>query len=170
MTHVQIDEIIVENRVRKDLGDLTSLEQSIREIGLLQPIGITQDKHLIFGARRLQACKNLGFQAIPAREIDINAEDLIAVFRMEKDENDQRLDLTPSEKVEIARKIEESMAGRQGERTDLKHPPGLAEVADRKRRSISCRSPCENEDIAGYVGVQLWNGFVGGQWPDYGGI
>ena len=33
---------------------------------------------------------------------------------MERDENEQRLDFTPSERVAIARRIEESLAGRRG--------------------------------------------------------
>lgn len=33
---------------------------------------------------------------------------------MEREENEHRMDLTPSEKVEIAKRIEEAMDGRQG--------------------------------------------------------
>ena len=39
------------------------------------------------------------------------------ILRMERDENEQRLDFTPSERVAIARRIEESLAGRQGNPT-----------------------------------------------------
>ncbi len=38
---------------------------------------------------------------------------------MEQTENNIRRDFTPEEKVEIARKIEEALGNRQGERTDL---------------------------------------------------
>lgn len=138
---VKISDIIVENRVRQVYGFLDPLERSIKQLGLLQPIGITPDKRLIFGGRRLQACKNLGMDTIPVRIFDIDADDPVTALRMEKDENDQRLDLTPSEKVEIARRIEESLAGRQGERTDLKqHTQNFAEVQRGESRDIAAKA------------------------------
>jgi len=69
---------------------------------------------LIFGYRRLMACKALGFEEIPARIIDIDADDPVTALRMEQAENEVRKDFTPSEKVEIARRIEEALAGRVG--------------------------------------------------------
>lgn len=48
-----------------------------------------------------------------------------------------RMDLTPSEKVEVARRIEEAVGNRQGQRTDLKPkqlPPKLEEVKKPKER------------------------------------
>ena len=39
---LRISNIKVGNRHRKDMGDLTSLADSIREEGLLQPIGVTE--------------------------------------------------------------------------------------------------------------------------------
>jgi hypothetical protein len=46
----------------------------------------------------------------------------------ERAENEGRLDLTPSEKVALGMRIEEALAGRQGQRTDLKLPQNFAEV------------------------------------------
>ena len=111
---VRVSEIIVGDRVRQGHGFLDSLERSIQELGVLQPIGITPDKRLIFGARRLQACKNIGLETMPARVFDIDADDPVTALQMEHDENGQRVDLTPSEKVEIVRRIEETLAGRHG--------------------------------------------------------
>jgi ParB-like chromosome segregation protein Spo0J len=111
---VKISEIIVEDRVRQSNGWLDSLERSIEHYGVLQPIGITKDKKLIFGARRLQASKNIGKETIPARIFDIEADNVIDALRLEREENEHRKDLTPSEKVAIAMKIEELLAGRQG--------------------------------------------------------
>lgn len=114
MMEVNINEIIVQGRIRQNIGWLDSLERSIQQVGVLQPIGITADKHLIFGGRRLQACKNIGLKTIPVRVFDIAADDPITALRMEREENEHRADLTPSEKVEIAKRIEEAVAGRQG--------------------------------------------------------
>ena len=56
---------------------------------------------------------NFMMETLPACIIDVDASDPSAVFRMEMGENNQNQDLTPSEKVEISRRIEEAMAGRQ---------------------------------------------------------
>jgi len=114
MMEVNIDEIVIQDRIRQNNGWLDSLERSIQQVGVLQPIGITTDKHLIFGGRRLQACKNIGLKTVPVRIFDIAADDPIAALRMEREENEHRMDLTPSEKVEIAKRIEEAVAGRHG--------------------------------------------------------
>jgi len=119
MAEININEIIVQDRIRQNNGFLDSLERSIQQVGVLQPIGITTDKHLIFGGRRLQACKNLGLTTIPIRVFDIAADDPVTALRMEREENEHRMDLTPSEKVEVAKRIEEAVGNRQGQRTDL---------------------------------------------------
>jgi len=122
MVEVKISEITIENRTRKVFGWLDSLERSIMQVGVLHPIGITPDKKLLFGERRLRACKNLGMETIPARVFDINADDPVKALYMEREENGHRLDLSPSEKATIAMKIEEVLEGRQGKRTDLEIP------------------------------------------------
>ncbi len=62
-----IDDIIVDERIRRDLGDISGLANSIRTVGLLHPILITSERHLIVGLRRLRACKILGWPTIPVR-------------------------------------------------------------------------------------------------------
>ncbi len=114
IVEVSVSEIVIGERARQGYGFLDSLEKSIRRLGVLQPIGITPDKQLIFGGRRLQACKNLGMETIPARTFDIDADNPVVALQMERDENDQRVDLTPSEKVALATRIEESLVGRWG--------------------------------------------------------
>jgi len=112
-----ISEIIVEDRARRNHGSLDSLERSIQLVGVIQSIGITPDKHLIFGGRRLQACKNIGLKTIPVRVFDIAADDPVTALRMEREENEHRLDLTPSEKIALGMKIEEANSGRRGNPT-----------------------------------------------------
>lgn len=109
---MKISQINVGDRARSSLGWLDELERSIEQIGVLQPIGVTPAGELIFGQRRLQACKNLGMEEIPVRVIDINPDDPAHLLKMEQAENNVRKDFTPSEKVEIARRIEEALAGR----------------------------------------------------------
>ena len=61
----RIKDIIIDHCYRKDLGDIPALAASIREFGLLRSVLITCDGHLIAGRRRLEACKLLGWVAIP---------------------------------------------------------------------------------------------------------
>lgn len=116
---MRIADIIIGDRARVSAGWLDDLERSIERHGVLHPIGVTQDNVLIFGFRRLMACKNLGMTEIPATVINIGPNDPAMALRLEQAENNIRRDFTPSEKVEIARKIEEAMGNRQGQRTDL---------------------------------------------------
>lgn len=110
---VSIDSIVVENRFRHDMGDMQALQDSIQANGLLQPIGVDKDRRLVFGGRRLAACKALGLVTIEAKVVDCDA--LIA----ENDENEVRKAFTVSERVAIAAAVAERLGKRQGERTDL---------------------------------------------------
>ncbi len=56
---IPISDIIIGPRHRKDMGDLQVLADSIEDQGLLQAIGITEDRELVFGKRRLEAAKKL---------------------------------------------------------------------------------------------------------------
>ena len=57
---INIYEIRIRDRIRKELRDIDDLAESIKEIGLIQPIILTKDNELIAGHRRLLACKKLG--------------------------------------------------------------------------------------------------------------
>ena len=63
-----IDQIRVGERHRRDLGDIDGLAASIAEVGLLQPIALTFDGHLIAGERRLRAVELLGWKTTPMRD------------------------------------------------------------------------------------------------------
>ena len=62
-----IAKIIVGERHRRDMGDLAGLAQSIAEIGLLNPITVDENGHLLAGARRLAACKLLGWTHVEVK-------------------------------------------------------------------------------------------------------
>ena len=65
--YVHPSEVEIGERLRKDLGDVEDLEKSIRKLGLLQPIGVTRDKKLVWGWRRLQVWKRVkGDEPIPS--------------------------------------------------------------------------------------------------------
>jgi DNA modification methylase/ParB-like chromosome segregation protein Spo0J len=91
-----ISEIKISKAHRNDMGDIEALARNIEEVGLLHPIGVTPDKKLIFGQRRIRAYELLGRSKIPARIIDIHS-----ILLGEFSENFFRKDYTASEKVAI---------------------------------------------------------------------
>ncbi|TVR85252.1 MAG: chromosome partitioning protein ParB [Spirochaetaceae bacterium] len=95
---VKIDSIIIRKRIRKDLGDLSSLKQSLKQHGLMNPIVITSDNMLIAGHRRFEAARQLGWNTITARIVDQHDE--VSQIEMEIDENTQRKSLTTDELAE----------------------------------------------------------------------
>lgn len=135
---MRIADIVIGDRARVSAGWLDDLERSIDRHGVLHPIGVTQDNVLVFGFRRIMACKNLGMTEIPATVINIDPADPAMALRLEQAENNIRRDFTPVEKVEIARKIEEAMGNRQGQRTELKQH--VAEVEKGQTRDIAAAS------------------------------
>lgn len=112
---VAISQIKVGGRHRKDMGDLAGLAASIEKQGLLQPIGITEGNELVFGERRLRACRDiLGWKEIPARVVNVTS-----ILDGEHDENEVRKDFTPSERVAIAEAVRAALGERRGrENTD----------------------------------------------------
>lgn len=106
---VAISLIKTEGRFRKDFGDIPALADSIREIGLLQPIGIDSTYRLVFGERRLKAFQQLGKDAIPAHFVNLDS-----LLKGEYAENEFRKDFTVSERVEIGKALEVELGERRG--------------------------------------------------------
>lgn len=102
---VRIADITVGKRSRRNNGDLTSLAASIDRLGLLHPIGLNGKRELIFGGRRLAACKSLGWADVPAT-ILTTLDGAADALRAERDENTCREQPAPTELVELGRAIE----------------------------------------------------------------
>lgn len=101
---VPIKNIKVKRRVRRDLGNLDDLKESLRTYGLLNPITINRNYELIAGERRLTAAKEIGWTNINANIID-NLSD-IEQLEMEIEENNQRKEFTEEELLEGYRRLE----------------------------------------------------------------
>jgi ParB family chromosome partitioning protein len=100
-----IDAIEVVDRHRRDLGDLGSLAESIRTVGLLHPVVVTPAWRLVAGQRRLEACRQLGWTEIPASTVE-TLDSALGLLKAERDENVCRLDMKPSEKVALGLVLE----------------------------------------------------------------
>ncbi len=116
---VPIDSVTVPERVRKDLGDLQPLMDSLKRVGQLHPIRLTPTYELISGHRRLTAAGNLGWKTIEA-EI-VAGLDETRRLEMELEENIYRKDFTPDEVLEGWKRLDA-----------LKHPT----VGRRIRKAI----------------------------------
>jgi ParB family chromosome partitioning protein len=112
-----------------DPAQVKTLAESIKEVGLLNPItvykreiirnGQAADGYgLVAGAHRLEACKSLGWQEVPAQVVDLDDDDRIIA---ECDENLCGSRLTPAEKAEFTRARKEAYL--------RKHPETAAGVA-----------------------------------------
>jgi ParB/RepB/Spo0J family partition protein len=112
LKEIKIADIVVSDRHRRDRGDLTTLADSIRQEGLLQPIGVTHKLELVFGERRIHAVRDiLKKKTILARIVEVSS-----ILAGEYHENEVRKDFTPSERVAIARAIERQIGNRRGQR------------------------------------------------------
>ncbi|MHB1418487.1 MAG: ParB/RepB/Spo0J family partition protein [Bacillota bacterium] len=115
---LKISEIVIGERRREDMGDIQGLAESIKQYGLLHPIVVSEDKKLVAGGRRLEACKLLGWEEIPATFLGELSDKQLREIELE--ENLRRKDLTEIEKsrnmVELANikagQIKPSMAQR----------------------------------------------------------
>ena len=106
---LKIDEINVKKRLRKNLGELAPLMNSMKVYGLLNPILVNQNKELIAGERRLESAKRLGWKTIPSIILDKTNE--LEKIELEIEENLHRRNLNRDELAEGYARIDK-----------LKHP------------------------------------------------
>jgi phage N-6-adenine-methyltransferase len=122
-----IDRIIVGKRMRP-LGDVTTLVESISQIGLLNPINILPDGTLIAGNHRVAAARALGWTTIRARVVELSEVDAELA---EIDENLRRNNLTVLEESEHMLRREELLEakGLRAKPGDNQHNGGGEMVA-----------------------------------------
>jgi len=109
---IAIDHVVVRKRIRSNDGDLSALESSLREVGLLQPILIDRHNVLISGGRRLAACRNVGLTTVPALRCPVDADSMEAL-QIQADENLCRLPLSPAE-IEREIQVKKAVSAGQG--------------------------------------------------------
>lgn len=120
-----------------DPAQVSALAESIKEVGLLNPITVypreivrsgqsVSGYGIIAGAHRFEACKSLGWQEIPAVVVDLDDDDRVIA---ECDENLCGTKLTASEQAMFTVKRKEAYL--------RKHPETAAHVAGGKARQGS---------------------------------
>lgn len=105
-TWVNVAQVIVDERRKRDPGDLGPLIKSIEQHGLLNPIVLTKNNRLISGWRRLQAFKKLGRKSIDAYFVD-NIFDAVELIDKEGESPLYFKEMTWSERVAFALILEE---------------------------------------------------------------
>jgi len=146
---MRIDAILMGERARKDMGDIGALADSIAEHGLLHPVVVTMDNRLICGARRLEACRLLGWDEIPTRAMDI--DDLLSA---ERDENTMRKDFLPSEAVAVGLLIESRLRRPLSERAKKGWETRRRKASgDEDANFASSKSPTVRDAAAKAVGM-----------------
>lgn len=95
---VPVNEIRIPKTHRAiDPARVAAMAQSILEMGLLEPVGLTSDRVLIYGAHRVAAYRQMGRATIPAM---IHNLDTLRLNLAEIDENIQRQNLTALEEAQ----------------------------------------------------------------------
>ena len=100
---IPVKDIIVKKRIRKEMGDIEALAESLKRYGQISPIVISSKNMLIAGGRRLEAAKHLGWRTINAVISDSSNE--LARLELEVEENIQRRDFNMEEVAEATKKI-----------------------------------------------------------------
>lgn len=106
---VKCNKIKIGERVRNGSEDVDELVEQIKEFGLLQPIGITKDNDLVFGGRRLAACKKLNY-----KEIEVVVVESDNLFGCEIVENVGRREFNMPERVKLRERLKEKEERRLG--------------------------------------------------------
>ena len=99
-----VDDIVLSLRVRKNLGDISALMESLKNHGLLNPITVTSTGELIAGHRRLESAKRLGWEYIDVVVLDETGA--IEKLEIEIEENVQRKALSPDELADAYGRLE----------------------------------------------------------------
>ena len=132
ISEVQIDP----DRQRKffDMARIIELANSIRLLGLLQPI-VLDGRNLVAGERRLRACTHLAKLGASIRcngetldpgfipTIQVNDSGALALFDAQFDENDKREALSWQERAAVVELRARMLAAQSGQ------PPSTAEIA-----------------------------------------
>ena len=104
---INIEQIKIENRIRKDFGNIQELADDIKQNGLINPPVVISESDgtytLLTGERRVRAMKLLGYKQVEVRTWkSLNDEQKLNI---EISENEARKDFSKSERMEYALRL-----------------------------------------------------------------
>lgn len=104
---INIEQVKIEDRIRKDFGNIQELADDIKQNGLINPPVVMQEVDntytLLAGERRIRALKLLGYKQIEVRTWkSLNDEEKLNI---EISENEARKDFSKSERMEYALRL-----------------------------------------------------------------
>jgi len=117
---IKVNQITVDERFRKNLGDINELKRSIQEDGLISPIAVRSigdgTFELLAGERRFTAVRELGWEDI---EVRVYEGELTPLKRrqIELEENINRKDMTWQEEAFLKREIHNLRLAIHGKKT-----------------------------------------------------
>jgi ParB family chromosome partitioning protein len=100
---VPVKDIIVKRRIRRDMGDITTLAESMKRYGQISPIMVTRKNVLVAGGRRLEAAKSLGWKTINTVVVDVS--DKLDKLEYEIEENIQRQNFSGEEIAQATKEL-----------------------------------------------------------------
>jgi ParB family chromosome partitioning protein len=145
---------ITEGRRNIDYAKVSELAESIKIVGLINPITVGKDNTLIAGAHRLEACRHLGFDKIECVVLDC---DELRTELAEIDENLIRNDLDAISIGELAIRRDDildalELRAKAGQGRPAKNGAGTAPLKTTesiaKESGISGRTLQENKQLA----------------------
>jgi len=139
---------------------LRKLGESIKKIGLMQPIGlrpaINGTHKIIFGERRWRAARLAGLTDIPARIFDI--EDKKELYAMQVAENLAKEDMNPIETANAFRKLHDVGMGNE----EIAERTGVSPVTVQRKMSLTTLIP-EIQNLVKTGDLTETNGILIGQ-------
>lgn len=139
---VPISRIVVNDQSRQHFDDIEGLAKSIEQNGLINPLSVDPDCHLVAGERRYRALKLLGREEVPVIVVPPQKRRSIQLA-----ENADRKNLTASE-LDAARRAREAELAEQVKAKTATLPPGKtvkAAVADELVRAGAAESVTDVE-------------------------
>jgi ParB family chromosome partitioning protein len=100
---VPIEDIIVKKRIRREMGDIPALAESMKRFGLLSPLVINNKNELLAGGRRLEAARYLGWKTINVVVLDVREK--LKKLEYEIEENIQRQNFNSDEIIRATKEL-----------------------------------------------------------------
>ena len=72
LSEIKLSDVRVSQRLRQlDNSKVAELVESIKLLGLLQPIVVDSDNNLLAGNHRLEAFKNIGYDRVECKRVNL---------------------------------------------------------------------------------------------------